>query len=215
MLTRFEVGREAPAAFCGDRRGASAVEFALILPLMLALWAGMAEMAHAIDNWRKVTQLARTVADLTSQGDPSGTNPITPATMTDILASSTSVLRPFSSANVWIRVSALEVNLVTSPLYPKVCSSLVSGTGASARATGIATDLSIPAGLYKDGQRYILTEVSTAYAPMLGTALVNLIKGINGSPTLKSSIAWPTRGGIAYGGNAYTEVILPNGAQCP
>ena len=74
---------------------------------MLGLYVGMAEIAHAIDNWRKVTMVARTVADLTSLGDKQ--NPISSTIMNDILASATSVMRPFSGANLKIVVSAMGV----------------------------------------------------------------------------------------------------------
>lgn len=202
--------------FRADRRGTSAVEFAIILPIMLVLWAGMAEIGHAVDNWRKVTQLARTVADITSQGDPSGLNPMTPATMNDILASTTAVLRPFSTAKVAIRVSALEIDLVSSPTHPKVCSSVSNNTTLiKARTVGTASDLPIPAGLLQQGQRYILAEVSATYTPMMGGTLAKLIPGINATPTLPASVSWPTRGGLTYNNNAFTEVILPGGAQCP
>ena len=211
LLPRVERG---PRRFRGDRSAASAIEFALVLPIMLALWAGMAEMAHAIDNWRKVTLLSRTVADLTSQGDPSGSAVIQSATMTDILAASSAVLRPFNAANVKIVISAMEVNIVTSPLNPKVCSSIANANG-TARRTGIASDLAIPAGFQTTGERYVFAEVSMPYTPMIGSSLVNLIGGNAGSITLKASFPWPTRGGQAYNGNAYSEVILPNGAQCP
>ncbi|MCZ3030309.1 pilus assembly protein, partial [Acinetobacter baumannii] len=73
-----------------DRRGSALTEFAVILPVLLAIWAGMTELAHAIDEWRKLTLLARTVADLTAQGDTQ--NPIGPALMTDIVASAAKVM---------------------------------------------------------------------------------------------------------------------------
>ncbi len=207
--------RRTIAMFPGHASGVSAVEFALILPLMLTLYAGTAEMAHAIDNWRKVTELARTVADLTSQGDTDSTQPIRSSTMNDILASSTAVLRPFTAANAKIVVSALAVDTVASPLNPKVCSS-VATSNATARNTGVATDLPIPAGFGVDGNRYVLAEVSMPYAPMIGTSLVKLVNGINGSIMLKVSFPWPTRGGQPYKSTTNTsEVILPGGAACP
>lgn len=51
------------AALRRDRRASALVEFAVILPVLLSIWAGMTEIAHAIDEWRKLTLLARTVAD--------------------------------------------------------------------------------------------------------------------------------------------------------
>src|SRR5262245_11301930 len=50
-----------------DERGVSAVEFATLLPLMLALYLGAVEVSQGIGADRKVTLTARTVADLVSQ----------------------------------------------------------------------------------------------------------------------------------------------------
>ena len=204
----------APRRLVGDAAGVSAVEFALILPVMLTLWAGVAEMAHAIDNWRKVTLLARTVADLTSQGDTA--DPIASATMNDILAASSAVLRPFANTNVKIVVSALGVDTLSSLLSPRVCSSVASGTSATARKIGIATDLTIPAGFNINGNRYVLAEVTMPYAPMLGSSLVKLVSGMGSTIPLSVSFAWPVRNGIVHKSITSTaEVTMPGGAACP
>ncbi len=209
---RASAGDRKLRALWRSRSGTSAIEFALVLPFMLALMVGAAEMAHAVDNWRKVTLLARTVADLTSQGDKQ--NPISSATMSDILASSAAVLRPFNAADARIVVSALSVDAAALAVnHPRVCSSTATGN-ASPRSTGIATALTIPAGLGQLGSRYVLAEVRMSYAPVMGGSLVALVGGSNGAISLDVSLPWPTRGGQAYGSKA-TEVILPGGAQCP
>ena len=56
-------------ASLGDERGVSAVEFAMLLPLMLTLYLGAVEISQGIGADRKVTLTARTVADLVSQVD--------------------------------------------------------------------------------------------------------------------------------------------------
>ena len=179
---------------------------------MLVLFAGMSEMAHAIDNWRKVTLLTRTVADLTSQGDTS--DPIASATMSDIMGASSTVLRPFTVTNVKIVVSALAVDTSTSATSPKVCSSVAS-SNATARTTGIASDLTIPVGYNSNGNRYVLAEVTMPYAPMLGTSLVKLVNGIS-TITLKGSFSWPVRNGIVHNSATATpEVTMPGGSPCP
>ena len=196
-----------------DRRAAAAVEFAVVLPVLLAIWAGMTELAHAIDEWRKLTLFARTVADLTAQGDAK--NPISTTLMSDILASSTAVMRPFNTANAKIVVSAMGVGLTSATQTPTVCSSYASGN-ATARATGLASNLTVPAGYQTPGMRYILAEVSITYAPMIGGALVKLANGVSSTITFSSVVPWPTRGGKTYGNNIYTEVVLPgsNAAAC-
>ena len=189
-----------------DRRGSAVVEFAVILPLLLAIWAGMTEMAHAIDEWRKLTLLARTVADLTGQGDIQ--NPISATVMNDILASATAVMRPFDVSNVKVVVSAMGVGVKTSSTtIPTVCSS-IANANAVARSAGPASDLTVPAGYQTSGMRYILAEVSIGYTPMVGSALVKLAKGVGNTITFSSSVPWLTRGGKTYGTNTYTEVVL-------
>lgn len=211
VRTRWRGSR---TTFRRDTAGVSAVEFALILPLMLTLWAGMAEMSHAIDNWRKVTQLARTVVDLTSQGDSS--DPIAAATMSDILASSAAVLRPFATTNVTIVVSALGVDTSASTTSPRVCSSLASSSAIAARPTGIASDLNIPAGFTTNGNRYMLAEVAMPYSPMLGAALGKIIGELSGTVRIATSFNWPVRNGVVHNSvNGTAELTMPGGSPCP
>lgn len=179
---------------------------------MLTLFAGMSEMAHAIDNWRKVTLLTRTVADLTSQGDTS--DPIASATMSDIMGASTAVLRPFSATNVKIVVSALAVDTSASSTNPRVCSSAAS-SNATARTVGVASDLTIPTGYKTNGNRYVFAEVTMPYAPMLGASVLQFFTGV-GTITLKSSFPWPVRNGVVHNSTTATpEVTMPSGAACP
>ena len=53
--------------FARDKRGVSAVEFAMLLPLMITLYLGGVEVSQAIAIDRKVTLIARTLADLVAQ----------------------------------------------------------------------------------------------------------------------------------------------------
>lgn len=191
--------------------GSAITEFALILPVLLLIFAGVTEYAHAIDHWRKLTLLARTVSDLTAQGDAQ--NPIGSPLMDDILASSNAVLRPFDSSGARIVVSAMGVDLTKLNLIPKVCSS-IAGANATARGLGAANDLTVPVGFQATGVRYVLTEASMDYRPVLGSALVKLFGNPQGTFTFKVSMPWPARGGKKYGANAYTEVVLPGGAEC-
>lgn len=200
--------------FGRNRNGVSAVEFALLLPMLMTVWAGFSEYAHAVDNWRKLTLLARTVADLTAQGDAQ--NPIDVSLMNDIMAASTLVLKPFNASGVKIVVSALGVDLKNLNLTPRVCSSFANSK-ATARGTGVASDLTVPVGYQTTGMRYILAEVSMPYTPVIGSALVKFVKGSQNPITLNFSVPWPARGGQIYSPNTYTEVVLPDSksAACP
>ena len=50
-----------------DRSGIAAIEFAVIVPLMLVMFFGMVEFSSGVAVDRKVTLMARTLSDLTSQ----------------------------------------------------------------------------------------------------------------------------------------------------
>ena len=51
----------------GDCRGIAATEFAVIVPIMLVMFFGTVEFSSGVAVDRKVTLVARTLSDLTSQ----------------------------------------------------------------------------------------------------------------------------------------------------
>ncbi|EIZ86657.1 TadE family protein [Methylobacterium sp. GXF4] len=200
----------AVSSFRDDDRGVSAIEFALILPVMLALLFGVTEFGRAIDHYRKVTLLARAVADLTSQGDTQAT--MASATMTDILASAKLVLTPYPNSAARIVVSVLGVTIDGAGQQPRVCSSYATNNG-TARAVGTATDLKVPEGFQLAGMRYVLAEVSVPYPAMFGSNVMRLVGSASNQFTFKASVPWPVRGGQTYK-STYNEVVLPNGKAC-
>ena len=72
------------ADFLADRRGLSAVEFALLLPLMLTLYLGGVEVSNAVAADRKVAIVARTVADLASRMKTISNADMTTSTVTRV-----------------------------------------------------------------------------------------------------------------------------------
>lgn len=191
-------------ALTKNRSGASAVEFALLLPIMLVLYVGAVEFSRGFDNWRKLEAAARAISDLSSQGDGAGA--VRASTMNDIFASARLIMRPFDGSSAKIRVSALGVDFVRFGLTkPKVCSSY-STSNYSPRAVGMASDLTIPAGFQTQGTRYMLVEMSTTHTPILGSTLVNLMGGSYGSFDMRAVVPWPIR--------TDEEVVLPGGSKC-
>ena len=63
--------------FAADRRGVSAVEFALLLPLMLTMYFGNFVVSEAIIVDRQVTLMASTGAEITSQYSQVSMNDLT------------------------------------------------------------------------------------------------------------------------------------------
>lgn len=91
--------------FAGDDSGVSAVEFALILPLMLTLYLGGVEVTQAVSIDRKVTLVARTVADLTAQAST-----VRDEDLDNYLGASKAVIVPYTSTPLKVTVSSIVVD---------------------------------------------------------------------------------------------------------
>ncbi|WP_199198226.1 TadE/TadG family type IV pilus assembly protein [Bradyrhizobium sp. MOS002] len=87
--------RSSARDFVADRRALAATEFAVIVPLMLVMFFGTVEFSSAVAVNRKVTMIARTLSDLTSQS--TGVNG--PA-MQDTFTASISMIMPYDATLV-------------------------------------------------------------------------------------------------------------------
>jgi len=95
-----------------DGAGVAAVEFSLILPVVLLILGLVVYGGQIFRVQRKVTLGAKTVADLVSQGNNNSSATITAAELTQILAYPNLILYPYDAAAVQVVVS--ELSLVTN-----------------------------------------------------------------------------------------------------
>ena len=79
----------------GNNCGVAAVEFAMIIPIMAALLIGTNEFAAGVAVDRKVTIMARTLSDLTSQNTG-----VTDTQLTNFFNASKAIMTPYSSAEI-------------------------------------------------------------------------------------------------------------------
>jgi Flp pilus assembly protein TadG len=91
--------------FAADRRGSSAIEFALLLPLMLIMYFGSIQITDAISADRQVTLVASTVAEITSQYAT-----VSSTDVSNILAAASAVLTPFPVANARVTLSSVLID---------------------------------------------------------------------------------------------------------
>src|SRR6476619_1690219 len=92
----------------GDCRGLAAVEFAMIVPLMLVLFFGTVEFSTGVAVDRKVTLMARTLSDLTSQNIT-----VTDTQLTNIFNASTGIMTPYSVTPLKSTITELYVDPTT------------------------------------------------------------------------------------------------------
>jgi Flp pilus assembly protein TadG len=91
--------------FARDRRGVSAVEFALLAPIMIALYLGCVEVSDGVSVDRKVTMTAAALANLAAQATT-----ISTSDMTNILDASSAVISPYNSSNLTVTVSCISID---------------------------------------------------------------------------------------------------------
>jgi Flp pilus assembly protein TadG len=163
-MTAFAVRLTCPLArFLKDRRAVSAVEFAILLPLMLALYLGSAEVTQGIAVKRKVTLVAHAVADLSSQYTA-----IDNADMSNILNASSAIIAPYAAANLQATVSEISIN--SQGQATVVWSNTLNGT-----ALAVGQAVTVPSGLAVPNTYLILGQAQYSYNPTYGYVLTNTL----------------------------------------
>ena len=146
----------------GDRRGVSAVEFALLTPVMITFYLGCVEISDGVAVSRKVSLTAASLANLAAQ-----TTTISTTDMTNILNAATAIVAPSDSTKLQITVSCLSIDANKNA---KVKWSRAN-TG-SGRTTGSTyTFDSSSSALDVASTQLILAEATYSYTPIVGTAI--------------------------------------------
>lgn len=129
------------AARLADKRGIAAVEFALILPLMLTLYLGSVELTKGVLASRKVTLVARALSDLASQQIDCASNPatapcLTNANMATIFSAAAAIMSPYPAANLRMTVSQVDIVSYNGALYAYTKWSVVKDGGIARPCIG-------------------------------------------------------------------------------
>jgi Flp pilus assembly protein TadG len=152
------------SGFGRDTRGVSAIEFALILPVMLSLYFGGVELSQGVIIDRKVKMTARTVADLVSQVATIDNSGIDAA-----LGASTAILAPFPKSNAKVTVSVISID---NKGNAKIVWSRASG--GTARGTGDVAP--VPEALKTPNTSLVWGEASYDYTPAAGYIVTGPMK---------------------------------------
>ena len=171
------------ASFNRDERGVSAVEFAMLLPLMITLYLGSVEISQGVAMDRKVTLTTRTVADLASQ-----VSSINNADMTNMLNASSAVMAcdtgqcDVSKLKVTVSAVTIDANGTAKVAW----SDTLNGTKHAVNST-----VTLPAALNVPNTTLIWSEVSYSYQPTIGyviTGALNLSDQIWMRPRLSDTV---------------------------
>lgn len=169
----WRTGRSSARAFVADRRALAATEFAVIVPLMLVLFFGTFEFSSAVAIDRKVTLIARTLSDITSQS----TGTVTDASLQNTFTASISIISPYDDAPVKSTITQIfvDANSIATVQWSKAATISSGATQASlttsARNIGDKVTSVIPSTLLVPSTYLILSEVSYLYTPSVGYML--------------------------------------------
>lgn len=169
--------------FAQDSHGVSAVEFALVLPLLLTLYLGTVEVSQGIGIDRKVTLTTRTAADLAARASS-----ISTSDMNNLLAASSAVIAPYNAAPLKVTLSLVSIDANSSAKVTWSCT--LNGT-----KRGTNSSVTLPAALLNPSTALVWSEVSYSYKPAIGyviTGTLNLSDQIYMRPRLSDTITGPS-----------------------
>lgn len=159
-------------AFLRDVRGVSALEFALILPLLVLVSLGTIETSRLILLTQKLQSAAFTLSDLTARiADDDGNRA---ATLHNVFLGVEQVIRPFDfSAHGQSIVTAIRSPAADStPVVGWQCLGSGSlGVGSEVGETGLSAALPAALGI-KKGETIVASEVYFDFHPLFGIGLL-------------------------------------------
>jgi Flp pilus assembly protein TadG len=156
-----------------DRRGVAAIEFAMLVPIMLVMFFGTIEFSVGVAANRKVSLMAQTLSDLTSRSIS-----VSDTDLSNYFAAGTAIMTPYIApiynattgtiSELWIDPSTGNARVQWSKPY---------GTGSV--ALGVGTTVTLPttnggdlilrdsSGVIVPGQYLIYAQVKFVYQPVV------------------------------------------------
>jgi Flp pilus assembly protein TadG len=165
-LHAFRSAIRRATAFAYHSGGLAAVEFALIVPVMITLYFGTVETTNALTAARRVTNVAETAADLTAQATSLSSSDIN-----DIFAASTAILTPFNTSAIKITITSVVASSSNASTTTVAWSKAYGG--ATARSAN--SSVTLPTGLTTAGSSVIMVEVVYTYTSPVGTFITGPI----------------------------------------
>lgn len=179
-------GRRPLTGFWRDKRGVSAVEFALIAPVMIIMYCGLAEVTQAMMAQRRLSNIASQIGDLVAQNSQTG-----PTKMTDVFTIGGIIMAPFPSAPLKMCVASITSDATGRDT---VTWSRASGTMTNCPAQGtVLTD--VPVGVLPASKTVILARASYAYSSPIKLVLPRSItfqRTFYLRPRKSDSVIWST-----------------------
>jgi Flp pilus assembly protein TadG len=143
--------------------GVAAIEFALVVPLVIIIYAGGFEIVQAATVNRKLTDTTVQLANVTTQYTSVAT-----ADLNNISAASSQIMAPYPTTSLTTVITEVQTDATS---HGKVAWS--QGYGAPCLAAG--SPVTLPAGFASPSSYYILVQTTYSYKTTIGGAFVPTI----------------------------------------
>jgi Flp pilus assembly protein TadG len=155
--------RDLPHRLSANTSGLAAVEFGLLLPVMLTIYIGGSTVTQAISVNRKVTLVAHAVADLTAQASS-----LTTTETNNILDAASAIMYPYQTTTMSVTVTSIKIdkNKKATVLWSKT----LNGTQQSGDVTG-----KIPTDLVEAESCLVWGEATYVFKPTIGYVITGSI----------------------------------------
>jgi Flp pilus assembly protein TadG len=157
--------------------GIAAVEFAVILPIMVVLWIGGVEVTGALSVDRRLNNLASSIGDLVARSKS-----LTHAEVNAIFDIAAGAMYPYCGAphttaacvTAGLKLRITEISIDDDGVA-KVYWSRAKGTGMTAHATNALMDSYVPETLRVDNTHIVMAEVEYGYTPTVGYVITDTV----------------------------------------
>jgi Flp pilus assembly protein TadG len=174
--------------FARQDGGMAAVEFSLILPILVVLWLGGVEVTQALSVDRRLNNLAASVGDLVARSKT-----LIYSDVDKIFDIAPGALFPYSTSGLQMRVSAVNIDAGQNATV-----AWSRADGMTAYATSASVTSVVPLTLRVANTQIIMAEVYTTYTPAVGyviTGAMNLDDRLFFVPRLSDTVKLCDNGG--------------------
>jgi len=140
-----------------ERKGAGAIEFAILFPVLIMLYIGAFEITIGLSVSKRATRAASSIADLVTQQQS-----ITKSTLTEMRSVATAIFVPYNSTSLTLKITGITVD--ASANAKVLWSWAQDGSAPYAKNTAVS---GIPADMKTANSFLVRTELSIPYTMFL------------------------------------------------